>query len=106
MDIYRIVLAEDSRYTEAWNKLATCQYMYGNHEDSLESTKKVLELDPNHLQGIVGLGLIHFENEEYVEAVKCFRQAISLDPWSLIGAKLSMTLDLLDRVIVREEISD
>ena len=106
IEIYRIVLAEDPRYAEAWNKLATCQYMYGRVEESLESTQKVLEIDPTHLQAIIGLGLIHFENEEYQEAVKCFRKAIALDPWSPIGAKLSMTLDLLDKIIIREEILD
>ena len=72
----------------------------------MESTKKVLELDPNHLQAIIGLGLIHFENEDYQEAVKQFRQALAIDPWSPIGAKLSMALDLLDKIIFREEILD
>ena len=106
MEIYRTVLGEDSRYAEAWNKLATCQYMYGRFKESFESTKKALELDPEHLQAIIGLGLIHFEQDEYKEAVKCFRQAVSLDPWSPIGSKLSMTLDLLDRIILFEEIQD
>lgn len=106
MDIYKTVLGEDGRFAEAWNKLATVQFMYGRTEESLESTKKALEFDPNHVQAIIGLGLIHFENEEYQEAVKCFRQAMSIDPWSPIGSKLSMTLDLLDKIIIREEILD
>lgn len=106
MEIYRIVLAEDPTFAEAWNKLATCQFMYGRHEEALESTKKVLELDPNHLQAIIGMGLIHYENDEYQEAVNCFRKALNIDPWSPVGAKLSLTLDLLDKVIIREEISD
>ena len=106
MEIYRLVLAEDGRYAEAWNKLATTQYMYGQPEESLQSTKKVLEMDPTHLQAIIGLGLIHFEKEEYQEAAKCFREAIAIDPWVPIGSKLSMTLDLLDRIVVREEILD
>jgi len=106
MEIYKMVVREDPTYAEAWNKLATCQYMYGKHEESMESTRKVLELDPNHLQAIIGLGLIHFENEEYQQAVKQFRRALEIDPWSPIGAKLSMTLDLLDKILIREEILD
>ena len=53
MAIYNLILGEDAKYAEAWNRLATCQYMYGRSEESLESTKKTLELDPNH---VVSLG--------------------------------------------------
>jgi hemimethylated DNA binding protein len=105
VETYRSILQEDPLYIEAWNKLATCQYMYGKYHDSLESTEKALELDSAHLQAVIGLGLLHFEQEDYQQAVECFRKAIAVDPWSPVAAKLSLTLDLLDKLIVREEIS-
>ena len=51
----------------------------------------------------MGLGLIHFDNEEYQEAAECFRKVKRLDPWSPVGTKLSLTLDLRDKVIYRED---
>ena len=106
MDIYETVLGEDPTYTEAWNKLATCQYMNDEFKESMEATKKALQLDPNHIQAVCGLGLIHLKNGNYQEAVKYFRKALSLDPWTPVGAKLSLSLDLLDRIITRDEVVD
>jgi hemimethylated DNA binding protein len=104
MEIYKQVVREDPTFAEGWNRLATCQYISGMYEESRKSTDKALELDPYHLQAISGSGLLYYEAEDYEAAAKCFRQALSLDPWLGVGSKLSQTLDLLDNIIIREEL--
>jgi len=62
MSLYQEVIDEmettDDPYPEAYNKLATCQYMQGDTEKSLVSTNRVLELDPVHTQALNGLGML------------------------------------------------
>jgi len=106
MEVYKELVEDDPNYAEAWNRLATCQFMLGDNEASLESTKKALELEPNHVQALSGLGLIYFEEGEYKEAAQAFRKSAALDPWSLVATKLSLTVDLMNRVIFREELSN
>lgn len=101
---YEAIVKEDSTFAEAWNRLATAQFMFGKYDESYESTKKVLELDPLNFQALNGLGLIHFERGDYKEAAEAFRMSSTLDPWSLVSTKLSLTLDLLNRIIYREEL--
>ena len=97
------ILDQDDTYIEAWNKLATCHFMSERHDEALETTRKALDLDPYHFQAMNGLGLIHFERKEYKEAVDCFRKSIAVDPWSPVASKLSLTLDILDRLVSRDE---
>ena len=105
LDIYsEIVNDDETSYPEAFNKIATCQFMMGRIEDSLESTMRTLSLDPSHVQALNGLGLIHFESGRYLPAIESFRKSIRLDPWSPVTAKLSVSIDLVNHTMPTDEI--
>lgn len=91
-------------YPEVYNKKGTCEFMLGRLDDSIVSTKKVLELDPLHSHAFNGLGLIHFEKKEYREAADLFQKSIEMDPWSPVSSKLSLCLDLMNQMVHEDEI--
>lgn len=103
-EIYLTVVRDDPDFAEGWNKLATCEYMMGKHEEAVLSTMRVLELEPLHYQARNGLGLLHFEEKGYREAAACFRESLDIDPWSPVAAKLSVCVDLLNKVILEDEL--
>ena len=98
LDIFRSIVDDDPDYVEGWNKLATCEFMVGESDASLEYTHTVLSRDPKHFQALNGLGLIHFEREEYTLAAVCFQRSIDMDPWSPVASKLAMCTDLINRM--------
>lgn len=104
LDHFKQLVSEDPTYSEAWNKVATCEFMQGKFQESMHSTTTVLKLDPSHTQALGGLALLHFENEDYSKAAECFEKAIELDPWSLVAPRLSVTYDLQNRLIEKEEL--
>jgi hemimethylated DNA binding protein len=103
-EIYLAVIQDDPEYAEGWNKLATCEYMIGKHEESFQSTRRVLELEPMHYQAKNGLGLLHFEKKEYLLAADCFRESLDIDPWCPVAAKLAVCVDFLDQVVLEDEL--
>ncbi|GKY92318.1 hypothetical protein MPSEU_000202900 [Mayamaea pseudoterrestris] len=96
LDDFQQIVAADSSYAEAHNKVATCLFMMGRLEESLATSHRALALDPNHFQVLNGLGLIHFERGDFEQAVACFRKSISNDPWSPVSAKLGVAADRCD----------
>jgi tetratricopeptide (TPR) repeat protein len=93
---FRTLVEEDPEYAEAWNKMATCEFLSGDYDKSLDATVKALEIDPLHFQALNGLGLIYFQKEDYPRAIESFRKSISIDPWSAVPSKLSVCIDLLE----------
>ena len=101
---FKSVLEQDSNYAEAWNKLATTEYMMGKYSESLESTEKALQLDPLHFQARNGMGLVLFEKGEYRDAAECFRKSLKRNPWAPGSSRLSLCVDLLSRMVQKEEL--
>ena len=89
LDIYESVLEQDPNYAEAWNKLATAEFMMGMSKKSLESAEKALQLDPLHFQAHNTIGLLLFEKGEFQAAEECFRKTLERNPWSPVSSRIS-----------------
>jgi len=97
------IVAADPTYGEAWNKKATVHYMLGERDESLDATRKALEIDPRNFQSLSGLGLIRADMNMTEAAAEAFRRGVDLDPWSPVAPRLSSCLDkIADAKVARE----
>ncbi|CAB9513357.1 Tetratricopeptide repeat [Seminavis robusta] len=97
LEIFESLTEQDSEYAEAWNWVATCEYLIGSHQSALKAAVKALELQPFNFQTQSGMGLCFFEMGRYEEAAAAFRQCLDLNPWSPVSTKLSACIDILKR---------
>ncbi len=83
-------------FAEAWNRRAFLYYSIGEHQKSLLDCQKVLHLNPVHFGALHGMGLCYAAMGNYVEAIKAFRNALQIQPYSQINQKfiLECTLQL------------
>merc|ERR1712130_318607 len=58
--------------------------IYTNHKRDLDGAeecyKKILEIDPHHVQGQHNLCVVHVERGNYIEGKTCLEKALSLAP--------------------------
>jgi tetratricopeptide (TPR) repeat protein len=86
-----IVKLHDPSYYEAWNKLATCHYMFGDIIPSIEATQEVVWVhQPQHFQALNGLGLAQYECRQYQNAIDSFRKCIQIDQCSPVSSRLTV----------------
>ena len=83
-------------FAEAWNRRAFLYYSIGEHQKSLLDCQKVLQLNPVHFGALHGMGLCYAAMGNYIEAIKAFRNALQIQPYSQINQKfiLECTLQL------------
>ncbi len=62
-------------------RLARIQFEQGKTQDSIESIRKALKLDPDFAEAHYYLGFIHYQQSEYKPATREFKKAIRLDPY-------------------------
>ena len=66
--------------SEAWLKLGTAHYRT-NHFDSAEkSFRAALDLQPNNVEALNGMGLVQFQKRRYAEALNSFNLALLQNP--------------------------
>ena len=97
LQLFTSLVEEDRDYAEAWNWLATCEYLRGKHASSIKAAVKALELQPMNFQTQSGIGLSLYEMGKYEESAAAFRQCLDLDPWSPVSTRLSACIDILNR---------
>ena len=83
-------------FAEAWNRRAYLYYSIDEHQKSLYDCQKVVQLNPVHFGALHGMGLCYAAMGNYVEAIKAFRKALQIQPYSQINQKfiLECTLQL------------
>jgi hemimethylated DNA binding protein len=91
-----IVTKDDPKYIEAWNYLAKSENFLSLQKDAFTSAKKVLELNNKDLQAYTQLGILYFQQGEYITAEINFRKCLDLDPWSIVSSKLSECIDIIN----------
>ena len=62
-------------------RLARMQFEQGKTQESIESVRMALKLDPDLAEAHYYLGFIHYQQSEYKPAEKEFRKAIGLNPY-------------------------
>ena len=67
-------------YAEAWNKLATLEFLRGRDCESVAAITRTLELEPRHFGAISGFAQICLRNGEPASARMAFEVALRLNP--------------------------
>ena len=88
------------KFSQYYNK-GIEYYKQGKYDQAGEQFRKALELKPNHVYALYGLGNTHYCKAKYDEAVKIYTNAIKINPdypkvhysLSLAYSKLGMTRD-------------
>ncbi len=75
-------------FAEAWNRRAVLYYMLGRYDEAIQDCEKTLELVPHHFGALHGLGLCYASIGNYLDAIKCFRRTLDIQPFSLINQRL------------------
>ena len=97
MAIFNEILEQDATYHEAWNKLATVQWMLGHAAQSRGSAMQSLRLSgDSNFQALAGLGLADMEEENFEDAAEKFQRCLEMNPWSMVSARLAVCLDKRD----------
>jgi tetratricopeptide (TPR) repeat protein len=82
------LLREQPDFAEAWNRRAFLYYTTGDYHKSLIDCQKVMALNPVHFGALHGMGLCYAATGEYEKAIKAFRRALEIQPFSLVNQKL------------------
>eukprot|EP00913_Durusdinium_trenchii_P010373 g9726.t1 len=67
-------------WAEAWNRLATVDYLLGNYNYSLKEIDKTLELQPRHFGALSGKGLVYLKLQRFQNAIDAFQDAQEVCP--------------------------
>lgn len=74
------LIARDPDYAEAWNKLATLEFLAGRDRESVAAIARTLELEPRHFGAISGFAQICLRNGDPASARLAFEVALRLNP--------------------------
>ncbi len=86
---YRIALALNPDFKEAWMNLGLVAFELGRTEEAQACQREALRLDPESPDAQNNLGMIHYSLGRIAEAENCFRAALRLD-----SAQPNATLNL------------
>jgi tetratricopeptide (TPR) repeat protein len=75
-------------FAEAWNRRAFLYYTISDYKKSLLDCQKVIQINPYHFGALHGMGLCYAALGQYKLAMKAFRQALEIQPYSLVNQKL------------------
>ncbi|HIK28000.1 MAG: tetratricopeptide repeat protein [Oscillatoriaceae bacterium SKW80] len=75
-------------FAEAWNRRAILYYTIREYKKAIEDCKIVIKLNPVHFGALHGLGLCYAAIGDYRAAIQAFRQALEIQPYSLVNQRL------------------
>ena len=76
------LIARAPTFAEAYNQRAIAHFLTGNLAESAEDCRKVLGLNPYHFGALAGLGKCQLRLRQKTEAIRTFRRALDLQPYS------------------------
>lgn len=82
-ELLTTLVTQQPDFAEAWNRLAVLHYIQGNYQAAIADCETVLQLNPIHFGALHGLGLCHMAIANYAAAIKAFRQALEVQPYSV-----------------------
>jgi tetratricopeptide (TPR) repeat protein len=76
------LIARAPNFAEAYNQRAIALFFQGRFEESADDCRRVLERNPYHIGALGGLARCQLELDQTGEALKTFRRALRLQPFS------------------------
>lgn len=89
IETFTSVIAAKPDFAEGWNRRATVYYLAGQLERSIADCGEVLRRNPLHFGALSGMGQIHFQLEQYEEALRWYRRALEVNP-NMTGIELNI----------------
>lgn len=75
-------------FAEAWNRRAVLYYTQGKYRLAIRDCERAVHLNPIHFGALHGLGLSYMAVADYRPAIRAFRQALILQPYSVVNQRL------------------
>lgn len=69
-------------FAEAYNQRAIAHFFLGHFQESADDCQRVLERNPYHIGALAGLAQCQIQLDQRREALKTFRRALRLQPFS------------------------
>ncbi|MFH7026013.1 MAG: tetratricopeptide repeat protein [Heteroscytonema crispum UTEX LB 1556] len=88
------LIKDQPDFAEAWNRRAFLYYTSGEYKKSLEDCQMVIQINPVHFGALHGMGLCCAALGEYAQAIKAFKRALQIQPYSLVNQKLILECTL------------
>lgn len=88
------LIKEQPDFAEAWNRRAFLYYSTGDYRQSLADCQMVVEINPVHFGALHGMGLCYAALGQYSKAIKSFKRALEIQPYSLVNQKLILECTL------------
>jgi tetratricopeptide (TPR) repeat protein len=88
------LIQEQPDFAEAWNRRAFLYYSIGKYQESLADCQMVIHINPVHFGALHGMGLCYAAIGQYVDAIKVFKRALAIQPYSLVNQKLILECTL------------
>ncbi|HEY9803163.1 MAG TPA: tetratricopeptide repeat protein [Leptolyngbyaceae cyanobacterium] len=82
------LIHEQPDFAEAWNRRAFLYYSMGEYQKSLADCQMVIQINPVHFGALHGIGLCYAALGKYTKAIKAFKRALEIQPYSLVNQKL------------------
>lgn len=87
--LFDVLITEQPKFAEAWNKRATVNYLLSDFEASLRDIEATLALEPRHFGALAGRGLVQSALGNVSEAISSFEQTLAVHPWAP-GARMNL----------------
>lgn len=81
-------------FAEAWNRRGFLYYINSQYQKSLSDCQMVVQLNPVHFGALHGMGLCYAALGQYSEAIRAFRLALEIQPYSQVNQKLILECTL------------
>lgn len=82
------LIQEQPDFAEAWNRRAFLYCSMGEYQKSLADCQMVIQINPVHFGALHGIGLCYAALGKYAKAIKAFKRALEIQPYSLVNQKL------------------
>ena len=91
VDAFTDVTKARPDFAEGWNRRATVYYLDGQYERSIADCHEVLKRNPRHFGALSGMGQIHFQLEDWGNALEWYRRALEVNP-NMLGVEMNIRL--------------
>jgi tetratricopeptide (TPR) repeat protein len=75
-------------FAEAWNRRAVLYFMQRQYRRAIADCQEALRLNPRHFGALHGMGLCYQCLGEYSQAIRAFRDALAIQPFSIENQRL------------------
>ena len=87
-DILNQMIDTHPDFAEAWNRRAVLYYVKRQYHKAITDCEAVISRVPYHFGALHGLGLCQAAIGDYPAAIQAFRNALSVQPFSLTNQRL------------------